>query len=109
MLHGVTTFVGSNCSSGYTVTIIHILTQVHRMISRIVMVGKMSGCRNHLYIIYTIIPQHLFGYILTCHSIWQSHFGIGLEFTFQTMGNQPAQQSKTNKYNPIHVNSILCF
>ena len=46
MLHSVTALMGGNRSGGDTIAIINRLTQVHRLVSGIVMVRQMSGCRN---------------------------------------------------------------
>ena len=83
MLHGVTALMGGNRSGGDTIAIINRLTQVHRLVSGIVMVRQMSGCRNHLYIIDTIVMQHLLSDIFSCHAIRHRDFRILLKLALK--------------------------
>ena len=89
MLHGMTTFMSRYGSRHYTIISIHIFTQIHRFVSRIIVIGQLTRRMRHLYIINSIVMQHLDSYIASCHSISCRNLRILFEFALQIHLYQP--------------------
>ena len=97
MLNGMTTFMSSYGSCCYTSASINSFTQIHGFVSRIVVVGKHTRSACHLYIIYTVIVQHLDGHIPASHSVHQRHLGILFKLVLQISLHQVTDESNTDK------------
>ena len=61
------TLMGGNRSSGNAVGGINRLTQVHRPICWIEMVGELTAHTRHLHVTTTILLQHRISDVTSCH------------------------------------------
>ena len=79
------------------VTFIHPFTQIHCFVSRIVVVGQSSRSMCYLYIINSIVMQHLQSHVASCHAIAGRDLGVLLEFVLQIHLHQPTYYGNSNK------------
>ena len=62
--------MSGNCRSSHTVASIYPFTKVHRFVCRIIMIGQHTRSAGYTHVIDTVIMQHFFSHILSCHTDW---------------------------------------
>ena len=89
MLNRMAHFVGSNRRGRHRAPVINFLTQIHRPLGWIVVVGQLPTRRDDLDIFDIVFRKHALGNFLTGQAGRQGRCSVQLKATFETSTDQP--------------------